>query len=109
YMPIDISPTALEDAAQKLLNAYPELRITAVAGEYSQGLGILSKLAGEPKLVLWLGSNIGNLNRNEARDFLAMVQKSLQSRDCFLVGIDLHKARPVLETAYDDAAGVTAR
>jgi len=109
YMPIDISPTALNAAARKLLNTYPELRITAVAGEYSQGLEILSKSVGEPKLVLWLGSNIGNLSRSEACDFLRLVQKTLRGGDCLLVGIDLHKSPAILESAYDDAAGVTAR
>jgi len=109
YLPIDISPTALERASRKLLSDYPQLEITAVAGEYTQGLKVLSEILTEPKLVLWLGSNIGNLNQNEAADFLRLIGQILTPEDCLLVGIDLQKDRSILEKAYNDAAGVTSR
>jgi uncharacterized SAM-dependent methyltransferase len=60
------------------------------------------------KLVLWLGSNIGNLERGEAAKFLASVRETLLPDDRLLVGIDLRKSRAVLEEAYDDPCGVTA-
>jgi L-histidine Nalpha-methyltransferase len=109
YMPIDISPTALENASQKLLRDHSQLEITAVMGEYTEGLKVLSEAATEPKLVLWLGSNIGNLDRSEAANFLELIRKILTPEDCLLVGIDLHKDRSILENAYNDSAGVTSR
>jgi uncharacterized SAM-dependent methyltransferase len=63
---------------------------------------------GRHKLVLWLGSNIGNLERGEAAQFLGRVRESLAPSDRVLVGIDLRKSRAILEEAYDDPCGVTA-
>ena len=61
------------------------------------------------KLLLWLGSNVGNLDRHEAATFLAGVRAGLRPDDRLLLGIDLRKERATLEAAYDDAQGVTAR
>ena len=110
YVPIDISRSALAESAQSLLADYPGLEIRAIAGEYEQGL--LRLPAGsdaEPRLVAWLGSNIGNFDRAEAAEFLRHVRDAMRARDRLLVGIDLRKDRRTLERAYDDGSGVTAR
>jgi L-histidine N-alpha-methyltransferase len=109
YVPIDISRSALEESARALLAAHPNLEVRAVAGEYAVGLSLLERLAPAPRLLLWLGSNVGNLHREEARAFLAGVRARLDPRDRLLLGVDLRKDASVLEKAYDDAAGVTAR
>jgi L-histidine Nalpha-methyltransferase len=109
YVPIDISPTILEESSLALLQAYPRLEIVAVAAEYQEGLVRLQAETGRPKLILWLGSNVGNLDRPEAMRFLHSVRQTMTDRDRLLVGIDMRKARAVLEAAYDDARGVTAR
>jgi L-histidine N-alpha-methyltransferase len=109
YVPIDISTTMLEESCLGLLTDYPALQIVAVAGEYREGLRRLKAEPIRPKLVLWLGSNVGNFDRPQAADFLGQVRATLSSRDRLLVGIDLRKDRAVLERAYDDARGVTAR
>lgn len=113
YVPVDISRDALEASAQELLVAYPALSVAAVAAEYQDGLRFLEQMptAAEPaaKLVLWLGSNVGNLTRTEAAAFLGQVRQRLGPDDRFLIGIDLRKDRTVLEPAYDDAQGVTAQ
>src|SRR5439155_10555388 len=127
YVPLDICRTVLEEAARDLLPIFPELEIMAIAGEYHEGLEHLQsveasfQLAGKPnpnrqvenlpprrKLVLWLGSNIGNLERTEAAEFLGRVRATLAPSDRMLVGIDLRKDGAVLEAAYDDSCGVTA-
>jgi uncharacterized SAM-dependent methyltransferase len=59
-------------------------------------------------LVLWLGSNIGNLERAEAARFLARLRAALAPGDGLLIGLDLRKERAVFEAAYDDPCGVTA-
>ncbi len=109
YVPIDISSDALEDSAHALLADYDELEIVGVAGEYADGLAVLAADVPSPRLVLWLGSNIGNLHRPDAAAFLRSVRRLLGPSDRMLCGIDLRKDRSVLEHAYDDAAGVTAR
>lgn len=114
YVPIDISRGALEESAASLVRDYPLLEIHAVAAEYHDGLRRLEAPAaagaeGPPKLILWLGSSIGNLHRPDAAAFLRRVRELMSARDRFLVGVDLRKDRAVLEAAYDDPAGVTAR
>lgn len=113
YVPIDISRSALEDSARGLLDAYPALSIDAVAAEYHDGLQCLAEAWTEgpqgPRLVLWLGSNVGNLERDEAAAFLRNVRTTMAPDDRLLLGVDRRKARAVLEPAYDDAQGVTAQ
>ena len=108
YMPIDISRGALAQSAADLLAAYPALRIHAVAGDYLDELQRPTVGSG-PRLILWLGSSIGNLDRVDAAAFLHDVGATMRPDDRMLVGIDLRKDRAVLEPAYDDAQGVTAR
>jgi dimethylhistidine N-methyltransferase len=109
YVPVDISHTMLKESSLALLEAYPNLEIVAVAGEYHDGLRQLNAMAAGPKLILWLGSNIGNFERAEAAQFLRRVRDTLSPVDRLLVGIDLRKDRAVLERAYDDSQGVTAQ
>jgi len=109
YVPIDISRTALEESSRALLRDYPRIEICAVAGEYQDGLRQLDRENFGAKLILWLGSNVGNLDRHEAAGFLRRVRATMRASDRFLIGIDLRKSRAVLERAYDDSAGITAR
>lgn len=109
YMPIDISRGALVESAQALLASYPALRIRAVAGDYFETLRRPDTLSVRPKLILWLGSSIGNLCREDAAAFLRKLRPTLTRSDRMLVGMDLRKDRAIVEPAYDDAQGVTAR
>ena len=108
YVPIDISRSMLEESSQALLADYPALQVTAIAAEYRAGLRLLDHRRAQPKLVLWLGSNVGNFSRGSAGRFLTSVRAALAPDDRLLMGVDLRKERAVLEAAYDDAAGVTA-
>lgn len=110
YVPIDISRVELERTAYSLLDEFSSLELLALAGEYRPALQFLShrrEFQG-PKLLLWLGSSIGNFERPEAVRFLREVRATLRGEDRLLVGIDLRKDRETLEQAYDDPAGVTA-
>ena len=109
YVPIDISPTILEASSRELLEGHPGLEIHGLAMEYHDGLHQMRELFPGPKLVLWLGSTVGNLARPEAAVFLRAVRGDLDPSDRFLMGIDLRTDARVLEAAYDDAQGVTAR
>lgn len=109
YVPIDISASILEESSAALRQEYPRLEIQPVAGEYGEGFRRLSTENDRPKLILFLGSNIGNMNPDEARAFLQRMRKCMSGGDRALIGIDLRKSREILEAAYDDAAGVTAQ
>ena len=111
YIPIDISASALETSARALLQSYPSLRIDAYASDYDAALEDLRRRdRDEPArlLALFLGSNIGNFDREEARRFLRSLRAVLRAGDASLVGVDLKKSSSLLEAAYDDALGVTA-
>jgi dimethylhistidine N-methyltransferase len=108
YVPIDICRPVLEESAADLLQRFPQLEIVAVAAEYHEGLRHLQSESARPRLILWLGSNIGNFTREEAAEFLHRIRDTMTPADRMLVGVDLRKDRAVLEAAYDDAAGVTA-
>jgi len=108
YLPIDISRSILVESSRALLADYPEVEITAIAAEYRAGLRWMRRQR-DPKLILWLGSNVGNFSRTDAARFLRGVRATMSSSDRLLMGVDLRKSRALLEAAYDDAAGVTAR
>ncbi|HYO90287.1 MAG TPA: L-histidine N(alpha)-methyltransferase [Pyrinomonadaceae bacterium] len=111
YIPVDISATALETSSRVLLQGYPRLSINALAGDYYGGLKALGSTRSQENartLALFLGSNIGNFDREEARDFLRALRRVLRDGDSLLLGADLKKERDVLEAAYDDSLGVTA-
>jgi len=108
YVPVDISRTMLEESSRALLQEFPAMDVLAIAGEYRESLRQLKSETGRAKLILWLGSNIGNLDRSEASAFLRRVRSSMGPDDRLLAGIDLRKDAKILEKAYDDSSGVTA-
>jgi uncharacterized SAM-dependent methyltransferase len=99
----------LEESALSLAAERPSLRIHAIAGPYEAGDDVLSARADVPRLVLWLGSNIGNLERDDAAAFLRRIGSHLGAADRLLVSIDLRRPACEHEAAYDDAAGRSAR
>jgi L-histidine N-alpha-methyltransferase len=108
YAPIDISTAALEDVSNRMASAFPRLRISPVEAEYFNGLRALACRDTGALIVLFLGSNIGNLERRGAIAFLRLLRGSLRPGDHVLVGFDLLKDVSILRAAYDDEAGVTA-
>lgn len=109
FSPIDISKKMLRESSKSLLESYENLEIISIAGEYDEGLRQLDMHVEQPKLILWLGSSIGNFEQRDAIDFLNNIVKTLSQRDFFLIGFDLQKETDVLENAYNDSQGVTAR
>ncbi|MGI9104826.1 MAG: L-histidine N(alpha)-methyltransferase [Pyrinomonadaceae bacterium] len=111
YLPVDISASALEASARVLLQSYPALRIEAYASDYDTALVRLRDQCETRRtrlLALFLGSNIGNFNRDGSEQFLHALRGVLNAGDSLLLGADLKKDRAILEAAYDDALGVTA-
>lgn len=106
FVPIDVSEGMLRRAALALLHEYPRLRIHAIVGDYERDLHRLPP--GRERLVLFLGSTIGNLTRAATAEFLRTLRRQMGSGDHLLLGVDLVKPVEVLEAAYNDRAGVTA-
>ena len=109
YAPIDISPTILAASAKQLRCDFTNLATWAITADYHDGLDLIHREVHSPKLVVWLGSSIGNLGRREAIRFLRRIRRQMGPDDHLLLGADLLKDRGLLEAAYDDAFGVTAR
>jgi L-histidine N-alpha-methyltransferase len=108
YSPIDISREALQSSAHALVEAYPNLHVSAYAGDY---FGVLESAQLERRsrmMVLFMGSNIGNYEPPAAAALLRGIAACLKSGDGLLLGTDMKKEPRILEAAYDDAAGVTA-
>jgi len=108
YVPIDISFSIVSQSAQHLLSEYPRLSIAAQIAEYNAGLSRLMHEDHGQKLIVFMGSNLGNFDPVQALDFLYCVRKSMTSDDYLMIGNDLSKDPSVLIPAYDDAHGVTA-
>ena len=106
YVPMDVSEGMLRHATFSLLREYPRLRIHGIVADYERDLHCLP--AGRQRLVLFLGSTIGNLTPAATADFLRGLRRQLSTGDHFLLGVDLVKPVEILEAAYNDRAGVTA-
>lgn len=106
YVPVDISESALIEAAEHLLELYPDLTIMGLVTDFHHPLERLDPT--RRKLFLFLGSTIGNLDDRQAREFLSSVAALMDDDDRFLLGLDTLKETAILERAYNDAAGVTA-
>ena len=107
YVPVDVSESALIGACNTIASKHGEVKVIGVHCDFQQAFPLISQLS--PVLVLFLGSTIGNLEPDEMSRFLLTLSSTLQAGDFFLVGVDLAKAPALLEAAYNDAAGVTAR
>jgi L-histidine N-alpha-methyltransferase len=109
YVPIDVSKTILEESAEALVETFPNLQVTGFAANYRDALAGVVERFDRPKLFLFLGSSLGNYETDEAVELLSLLARSMDPSDRLLLGTDLDKAPAVLEAAYDDARGVTAR
>jgi L-histidine Nalpha-methyltransferase len=107
YVPFDVGGAALDAALAALARDYPALDVRAVVGDFEHDLDRLPPPAGR-RLVLFLGSTIGNFDPPACRRLLAALGRILGPGGRLLLGVDLVKARGELEAAYNDAAGVTA-
>lgn len=107
YLPIDISPNALDLLREDLEHELPGLEVQTLAGDYFRELAALPFLEGRRRLVLFLGSNIGNYTFPEAEELLRLIAGSLRPGDLSLIGFDMKKDPDRILSAYNDAAGVT--
>ncbi|MGB0427956.1 MAG: L-histidine N(alpha)-methyltransferase, partial [Flavobacteriales bacterium] len=106
YIPIDISQHALNGLEAMLNENLPELNVSPMQGTYFDVLKTL-KTKNIPKVILFLGSNLGNLLDNEARKFLSALSESINKGDKVLLGLDTLKSKEIVLPAYNDKQGIT--
>jgi L-histidine N-alpha-methyltransferase len=107
YVPVDVSGSALLAASRSIAESFADVDFTGINGTYRSAFPVLRQLS--PQILIFLGSSIGNFNEAETTSFWRSVADHLPAGDFFLLGVDLVKDVDVVEAAYNDAAGVTAR
>ena len=110
YEPLDVSASALSAARKRIEREIDGVDVAPQVMDYTHGngLGLTPTGPGEQRLVLYIGSSIGNFEPNEANLLLRQVRAALNPGDAMLLGVDMVKDEATLVAAYDDVAGVTA-
>jgi L-histidine Nalpha-methyltransferase len=115
YFPIDVSKAMLYETTNKLSADFSNLRTIGIPSDYADGIEQATNLISadgqipDRKLIIFLGSSIGNFEPQESISFLKNLRNKMDENDNLLIGIDLHKDKKVLEAAYNDEKGITAR
>ena len=115
YFPIDISQEMLYKSSLKLQSDLPQIINHPIASDYFEGIGTITKFIDSQhnipnkKLMLFLGSSLGNFEPKAAITFLSKVRENIKKEDSLLIGFDLQKKKNILEAAYNDVEGITAK
>ena len=109
YEPVDVSSSALEIARSRIEEEIPGVTVAPRVMDYTRDFDLDPAARNEKRLVLYIGSSIGNFDPEPAARLLDGLRAALDPRDALLRGVDLRKSESTLLAAYDDAAGVTAR
>jgi L-histidine N-alpha-methyltransferase len=107
YLPVDISTHIINYLQVELAGSIPGLQMTGLNGEYGEMLGRATALSGNRKVVLFLGSNLGNMLPAQALAFSRELRSYLQPGDMALIGLDLKKDPRTILAAYNDKKGIT--
>ena len=107
YEPVDVSATALEGAQERIEREIPGVLVCPRVADYTRDFTLDAPFYGERRMVLYIGSSIGNFEPHQAEQLLRNVRAALGPKDSILLGVDLVKDQPILQAAYDDCAGVT--
>ncbi len=105
YYPMDIAPSALEQAGDRIARELPLVSVRPILRDYTRNLG---ELPGSRRLVLYIGSSIGNFEPARAAALLRRLRSQLAPGEWLLLGVDHVKDRTTMLRAYNDGAGVTA-
>ena len=108
YAPLDVSPELLRSTSRRAREGQPDIEIIPFAADFSQPLQLPERIP-HPRLGYFPGSTIGNFDHEAAASFLARAKRALGEGAAMLLGADLVKQTEILERAYNDAQGITAR
>lgn len=106
YIPVDISSNSLSVIEARMNDLFPDLDISPQQGDYFEVLDELFSNE-KPKVIMFIGSNLGNMEDDLARSFLSKIAENLKQNEKLLLGVDLIKSREIVLPAYNDAAGIT--
>jgi dimethylhistidine N-methyltransferase len=106
YEPVDVSPSALDAARERIEREIAGVKVSPRVTDYTHEFELAP--TGDRRLVLYIGSSIGNFDPDQAAELLRGVHSALKPGDGILLGVDLVKDEATLLAAYDDVAGVTA-
>lgn len=109
YLPIDISTNTINYLTIKLPLAIPGLKMQGLNGEYFEMLKQAASRSKRRKVVLFMGSNIGNMPVSDATEFCGGLRSHLSPGDMALIGFDLKKSPKTILNAYSDSQGITKR
>ncbi len=107
YIPIDISKKANIGLVKSLAEEIPDLNVKAQTGDFFKVMKMLNGHSSLRRIVLFLGSNIGNFSEEETDTFLGQISEFTQKGDKVLIGFDLIKSPEIIIKAYDDPHGFT--
>ncbi len=108
YEPLDVSESALAAARKRIEGEISGVIVEPRRANYAMGFDLPPAPYGERRLVLYIGSSIGNFDSEEATQLLLQVRAGLNTGDSLLLGVDMVKDAATMLAAYDDPAGVTA-
>ncbi len=108
YVAVDISAAYLETALARLRHRFPDVGMTGLGLDMSEGLSLPDSVPDARRLFFYPGSSIGNFTPADAAGFLSDLRRQCQQQGGLLIGVDLIKDKAILDAAYDDALGVTA-
>lgn len=108
YCPVDISSNSLEMITTRMQKLFPTLEIKPKQGDYFHVLDDFFT-SHKPKVILFIGSNLGNMSDELATTFLGNIAQNLKSGEKLLLGLDLIKSKDIVFPAYADAAGITSK
>lgn len=108
YQPIDISQNVLNQLEESINSELPEIHIEPLQGTYFEILNRINIENGTKKVILFLGSNIGNLLHHQAIAFLKHIGDFMHNDDLFFVGFDQKKNPQTVLDAYNDSTGITS-
>jgi dimethylhistidine N-methyltransferase len=109
YVPVDISGEFLAQEAAALKRDMPNLAVLPVVADFTRDFDLPAQIRARPRVGFFPGSTIGNFEPQDAAEFLRQAGRILGNGATMIVGVDLIKDEAVLNAAYDDAAGVTAK
>jgi dimethylhistidine N-methyltransferase len=109
YVPVDISTKMLAREADALRRDHPRLNVLPIAADFTKPFALPAGLEALARTGFFPGSTVGNFEPHEASLFLRHAGRMLGSGAHLIIGVDLVKDRSVLNAAYNDAAGITAR
>ncbi len=108
YIPIDISEEAVKNLVLEVERKLPGIKIVGKVGDYFKLMEEINQYDNAKKILLFLGSNIGNFNKQETLDFLNNLKSVMHPKDMLCIGFDLKKDSNIILKAYNDPHGYTS-